>query len=266
MRAVPGKFYKALHFIGEFIVDMTKKQLFLFCFLYLLMAGVIVLLSLPYFTRLPSAEEVFRENLRSIVELRASAAAVGESYGTAEFLHEDGTLVTNAHVVTYTKFGKSYPCEEIFVRFIEETGYRSAELVKYDEQQDLAVLKLAEADNAVFKPIPFGNSENLRSGAKVYAAGNASNYGVGIFEGIVSIPRLNIQADGHNRRVIQCDLTVAAGNSGGALLNERGELIGITSFRTRDPAGNIIYGIAYSIPVEQVLEYAFGSIHQEEPL
>ena len=64
-----------------------------------------------------------------------------------------------------------------------------------------------------------------------------------------------VELDGLTRNVIQCDLTIAAGNSGGALLNDNGELIGITTFRTKDMSGNVIYGIVYCIPVNTVLGY-----------
>ena len=51
------------------------------------------------------------------------------------------------------------------------------------------------------------------------------------------------------------DLTIAQGNSGGALLNEKGKLIGITTFRTKDNSGNVIYGIVYCISINIVLDY-----------
>ena len=105
------------------------------------------------------------------------------------------------------------------------------------------------------KPVKTGNSESLKAGEEVYAVGNASNYGIGIFKGIVSIPLINVVLDGVTRSVIQSDLTIAAGNSGGALLNARGELVGITTFRTKDNSGNVIYGIVYSIPINIVLEF-----------
>ena len=66
---------------------------------------------------------------------------------------------------------------------------------------------------------------------------------------------MNIDYEDNIRNVIQCDLVINEGNSGGALLNERGELIGITTFRLKDSADEIIYGIAFSIPVNLVLSY-----------
>ena len=117
------------------------------------------------------------------------------------------------------------------------------------------ILQLDEITNATFKPIRTGDSNKLKAGEGVYAVGNASNYGIGIFKGIVSVPLVKIELDGLTRSVIQCDLTIAAGNSGGALLDENGSLIGITTFRTKDTSGNVIYGIVYCIPINMVLEF-----------
>ena len=164
-------------------------------------------------------------------------------------------MVTNAHVVTYTRLGAVNTFEEYSFRFSYEDEYRAAELIKYDSDKDIALLKISDTTGLALTSIKTADSEAVLAGDKVYAVGNAANYGIGIFEGIVSIPLLNIEADGLTRAVIQCDLTIAAGNSGGALLNDRGELIGLTTFRTRDNSGNVIYGIVYSIPINTVLEY-----------
>ncbi len=61
-----------------------------------------------------------------------------------------------------------------------------------------------------------GNSSKLKAGNIVYAVGNASNYGISIFQGNISNPLMNIVANGATREVIQADLTVSTGNSGGA--------------------------------------------------
>lgn len=202
-----------------------------------------------------SANEIYQVCIENVVEIRASSEEVGESFGTAEIISDDGTMVTNAHVVTYTRLGAVNTFKEYSFRFSYEDEYRAAELIKYDSDKDIAVLKISDTTGLVLTPIKTADSEAVSAGDKVYAVGNAANYGIGIFEGIVSIPLLNIEADGVTRAVIQCDLTIAAGNSGGALLNDRGELIGLTTFRTRDNSGNVIYGIVYSIPINTVLEY-----------
>ena len=203
---------------------------------------------------LPKPKEVYKDNLRSVVELKATAENVGESFGTAEFIDKNGTLVTNAHVVTYSRLGMVNTFDEYAIRFADEGEYRAVTLVKYDTDLDIAVLQLNDL-SCSFAPVHIGKSSVLQSGDMVYAIGNMVNYGLSISQGIVGIPLLNIEHSGIVRQVIQCDLTIAEGNSGGALLDERGKMVGITTFRTKDNSGNVVYGVAYCIPMDMVIEY-----------
>ena len=203
---------------------------------------------------LPTAIEIYNQAIYSVVEVKAESENVGESFGTGEIIFGDGKIVTNAHVVTYTRLGTTSEFENYFIRFAFEDEYREVKLLKYDTELDLALLQLEENDG-IAKPIKTSDSSKLKAGDNVYTVGNASNYGIGIFQGIVSVPLVNIELDGLERSVIQCDLTIAAGNSGGALLDKNGALIGITTFRTKDISGNVIYGIVYCIPVNTVLEF-----------
>lgn len=203
----------------------------------------------------PASEDIFNSSLHSVVEIKATTEEVGESFGTAIFIDKDGTLVTNAHVVTYKDLGEVYEFENISIRFAFEENYRSVSLVKFDTKLDIAVLKLNDI-NCNFKPIKFGDSSKIKTGNKVYAVGNLSNVGISLTEGIISNPSINVEYDGIKRNVIQCDLTIADGNSGGALFDKNGKLIGITTFRLKNPTtGDIIYGISYCVPTNVVLEY-----------
>ena len=188
------------------------------------------------------------------LELKASSDNVGESFGTAEFIDKEGTLITNAHVVTYTRLGTAHQFDEYSIRFADEESYHPVELIKYDIELDIAVLQLMETACS-FNVVKLGKSSELKSGDKIYATGNTVNYGLSISQGIVGIPLLNIEYSGTIRSVIKCDLTIAAGNSGGALLDDRGRLVGITTFRTKDSSGDIVYGIDYCIPIDLVLEF-----------
>ena len=199
-------------------------------------------------------EQVFNNSIYSIVEIKAVTEDVGESFGTAEFISSNGTIVTNAHVITYKKMGAYYAFENISIRFSFEESYRSVSLIKYDNDLDLAVLKLDDL-NCNFKAIHVGNSSKIKNGNQVYAIGNLNNGGLSITKGIISNSDIQVLYDGLTRKVIQCDLIIADGNSGGALLDKNGNLIGITTFRLKDNSGNVIYGISYCIPVNVVLEY-----------
>lgn len=201
-----------------------------------------------------SQEKLFTESIRSVVEVKATTENVGESFGSAVFVSKDGTLVTNAHVVTYKKLGETNVFENISIRFAFENDYRIVTLEKYDNNLDIAVLKLID-NNCSFKAVKFANSNSCQSGNVVYAVGNLNNIGISLTKGIVSNPSINVEYDSKTRNVIQCDITIAEGNSGGALFDSKGKLLGITTFRLKDSSKNVIYGIAYCVPANAVLEY-----------
>ena len=237
---------------------MEKKKLFLFwiaILVSLILSCFTLLIQFVPLKKAITANDVYNQCLYNVVEVKAESENVGESFGTGEIISSDGKIVTNAHVVTYNRLGTSNEFEKYFIRFTFEDEYREVTLEKYNTEIDIAVLKIIDLSNVALDPIKTGNSDHIKSGDKVYAVGNASNYGIGIFEGIVSVPLVNIELEELTRSVIQCDLTIAAGNSGGALINEHGALIGITTFITKDTSGNVIYGIVYCIPINTVLEY-----------
>lgn len=198
-------------------------------------------------------KKLYDKSLQSVVEVKAYTKDVGESFGSAVLMKSDGTLVTNAHVVTYSKLGETKPFDEISIRFANSDDYLSVSLLKYDITKDLAVLKMKDKTKGT--PIKQGDIKKVKSGDEVFAIGNLSNYGIGITKGHVSVPKINIIVDGNKKEVIQCDITIVSGSSGGALVNRNGKLIGITTFRTKDNLGNVIHGIGYVIPINRVLEY-----------
>lgn len=200
-------------------------------------------------------EQIYSDSLLSVVELKAESAGVGESFGSAVFVKKDGTLVTNAHVVTFAEDGKTKSFENISIRFAFENDYRAVTLVKYDGDLDIAVLKL-NSTNCKFKAIKISDSSKIKTGNNVYAVGNLNNVGISITKGLISNKSLNVEYSGKTRNVIQCDLVIAEGNSGGALINQKGELLGLTTFRLKDSeGGNVIYGICYCVPANAVVEY-----------
>ncbi len=229
------------------------KSNFIFIILGILI-GMLITLACFMCGRPATANQVFHRSIQSVVELRAAIGHESENFGTGVIVDNEGHVVTNAHVVTRSALNDVHLYEEYSIRFANEKEYHKVELLKYDIEKDLAVLKVAEDDLSV-KRITFGNSEKIQVGDKVYALGNGSNYGISFTQGFVSIPKLTIENNNICHEVIQCDITICPGNSGGALLDEKGRLIGITTFRTKDSSGNVIQGLSYSIPINRVLEF-----------
>lgn len=204
-----------------------------------------------FFCRNKEKSQIYKDALLSIVEVKAVTESVGESFGTAEFVG-DGKLITNAHVVTYKKLGETFAFDNIYIRFASETDYHAVEIVKYDTDKDLAVLKSTDVSHDTLE---IDRECDYKTGDEVYAIGNLNNIGISFTEGVISNKKINVEHNAYTREVIQCDLTIAEGNSGGALLNKQGQLIGITTFRLRDTSNNVIYGISYCIPANVVWEY-----------
>ena len=232
--------------------SLILMSLFISCTLVIVLITAII--AITYNSR-TYIKRIYDKSLQSVVEVKAYTKDVGESFGSAVLMKSDGTLVTNSHVVTYSKLGETKAFDEISIRFANSDKYISVTLVKYDVLKDLAVLKIKDKSLKKLKSMKTGDIKKVKSGDEVFAIGNLSNYGVGITKGHVSVPKINIVVDGNKKEAIQCDITIVSGSSGGALVNRNGKLIGITTFRTKDNLGNVIHGIGYVIPINRVLEY-----------
>lgn len=233
---------------------MKKTNVFYFSLVMVMLASTIFSFVLFLLPRKTNKVNLIEKTSLSVVEIKAVSENVGESFGTAVFVCDDGTLVTNAHVVTFKRLGEVHTFDEISIRFSFESEYRLVTLEKFDNDKDLAILKLNDT-NCNFKAIDIGDSSKVSAGDEVFAVGNLNNVGISLTKGIVSNSKINVEYNNIIREVIQCDLTIADGNSGGALVDSNGKLLGITTFRLKDNSGNVIYGIAYCIPSSVVLEY-----------
>ena len=155
--------------------------------------------------------------------------------GSGVIVRADGYILTNHHVVENA--------EEIKVDLTNRQTY-SAKLVGSDPPSDLAVLKV-EAGNLPM--LPLGNSEQVRIGDVVLAIGNPLGLGETVTAGIISAKgRATGSSDGSFQDFLQTDAPINQGNSGGALVNTRAELIGINSQILSPTGGNI--GIGFAIP------------------
>jgi Do/DeqQ family serine protease len=161
--------------------------------------------------------------------------------GSGVVIREDGYIVTNNHVIT--------GADKIEVVFQNNQSY-SATVIGVDPSTDLALLKI-EAKG--LKAIKIGDSDALRLGEWVLAVGNPYNLNSTVTAGIVSAKARNINILQNTNGTppleafIQTDAAVNPGNSGGALVNARGELIGINS-AIKSPTGSYS-GYSFAIPV-----------------
>ena len=234
---------------------MEKKYDWRYFFvLLLLLAAICFQASTFLFDKKINTDEIVKLSVVEVKAVTFDEYDTYESFGSAVFVKDDGTLVTNAHVVTFTLSQETVAFDNIYIRFSTENDYRKVSLEKYDLEKDLAVLKLSDKD-CKFKAIKIGDSSKIKINDKVYAFGNLNKVGISLTKGVISNPKINVEYNEQIREVIQSDLVIAEGNSGGALVDENGNLIGITTFRLKDASNVTIYGICYSVPVNIVVEY-----------
>jgi Do/DeqQ family serine protease len=173
---------------------------------------------------------------------RQSEPRLVPGYGSGVILTSDGYIVTNNHVIDGS--------QEVVVTLNDRREF-DAEIIGTDPSTDLAVIKIKE-NNLPF--MRFGDSDQLRLGEWVLAVGNPYNLTSTVTAGIVSAKARNIGIlDGAQLAIesfIQTDAAVNPGNSGGALVNTRGELVGINSaIASRTGA---FTGYSFAIPVSLV--------------
>ncbi len=155
--------------------------------------------------------------------------------GSGVVVSPDGYILTNHHVID--------GAEDITVELSDRKTV-SAKLIGSDPPSDLAVLKVEMSSMPV---VPMGNSDQVRVGDVVLAIGNPLGIGQTVTSGIISAKgRSTGLSDGSFEDFLQTDAAINRGNSGGALVNTNGELIGINSQILSPSGGNI--GIGFAIP------------------
>ena len=158
-----------------------------------------------------------------------------QGVGSGVIVNADGYILTNHHVVD--------GATDIKVEMTDNRTF-SAKLVGSDQPSDLAVLKI---DATNLPTVTVGDSDRVRVGDVVLALGNPLGIGQTVTSGIVSAKgRATGLSDGSFEDFIQTDASINRGNSGGALVNTNGELIGINSQILSPSGGNI--GIGFAIP------------------
>ena len=199
-----------------------------------------------------SPADLYEENVNSTVGITISAKTTSrygygytyEASGSGFIISDDGYVLTNCHVIS------GY--DKVTVATYDQETY-DATVIGYDESSDIAVLKI-DAEN--LKPVTLGDSSKLRVGDTVYAIGNPlGELTFSLTRGIVSALSRNISTEsGSSMGLIQTDCAINSGNSGGALFNASGEVIGITNakFSSSGSMEAEIDNIGFAIPINSV--------------
>ena len=172
-------------------------------------------------------------------------------------------ILTNNHVVE----GSS----ELIVQFINEKSV-DATIVGTSERKDLAVISipLSDLDDDTIDSIKIatiGSSDELKVGNGIIAIGNALGYGQSVTTGVVSALNREVSIDDYTYEMIQIDAAINGGNSGGALLNSKGEVVGINSAKYSSSgtySSASIEGMGFAIPISDVEDLIVDLMNGEE--
>jgi S1-C subfamily serine protease len=197
-----------------------------------------------------TVQDIYRQEGQGVAFIQAEgvsdSSVFGQEGGTATgsgfVVDEDGTILTNAHVVE--------GAEQVSVSFEENGESIDAEVLGVDPDTDLAALKIDPDEVENLTVLPLGDSSNLEVGDPVVAIGNPFGLQRTVTTGIVSALQRQIDApSGFSiSNVIQTDASINPGNSGGPLLDAQGRVIGINSqIATGGGQGSV--GIGFAVPV-----------------
>lgn len=203
-------------------------------------------------TQVLTSNQIYDQVLPSVVCVTADQGNGSASVGSGVVLTQSGYIVTNFHII---QGGVS-----LNISMLSSTANYDAKLVGYDEELDLAVLKI-EAQGLV--PARLGSSDQLSVGDSVYAIGNPMGYLHGTMtEGIISSPTRTIPVDGKDMNLLQTSAALNSGNSGGALTNAYGQVVGITSAKiTGVENDTVIEGLGLVIPINDTIPFLNQMIH-----
>ncbi|UQY80979.1 DegQ family serine endoprotease [Candidatus Hepatincola sp. Av] len=197
-----------------------------------------------------ASQDPLQQSIDSVVSVYALSQ--GSKAEIEEFLHSNSTeadkgsgiivaksglVITNRHVIAYKKAIKM---------ILHDGRIFTAKIVAEDASIDLALLQLEAPDNkpVSFTPITMGATSSLKIGDEVFAIGNPFGIGISVSSGIISaLPTNNEFANIGN--LIQTDAAINPGSSGGALIDSKGQLIGMNTGKF----GDTFVGIGFAIPV-----------------
>lgn len=168
-------------------------------------------------------------------------ATTGQTSGSGVVVSQDGYIVTNYHVIEGA----------MSVQVVLNSGVEyDAKVVGYDQKSDIAVLKIEEKDLTF---VTFGDSSAVMVGDRAVAIGNPLGTELmgTVTQGIISAVNRTVTVEDKTMTLIQTDAAINSGNSGGALLNAYGELIGINTVKM---AATGVEGLGFAIPSNQVKE------------
>ena len=198
-----------------------------------------------------SATEVYNKVAPAAVVVSTKSVTQGyfmhtqevEGIGSGFIINEEGYILTNYHVIQ--------GAQEISVTLSNDVT-TTAQVVNYDENQDVAMIKITDESVEIPATVELGDSDALQPGEEVIAIGTplSTELSSTVTKGIISATSRSVAVEsGVTMNLIQTDAAINAGNSGGPLVNTKGEVVGINSSKI---SGEAVEGIGFSIPINDI--------------
>lgn len=184
----------------------------------------------------------------------ATQSSTSKATGSGVIISKDGYILTNNHIIdtsstTTSKYYTVSDANKVLVYLYEEDNPVEAKIIGSDSVTDLAILKIDRND---LTPVEIGDSDSVQVGEFAMAIGNPLDMRNTVTSGIISGVNREIEDDnGTMYTLIQTDAAINAGNSGGALVNAEGKLIGINTLKM---SGTGIEGMGFAIPINSTLD------------
>ena len=213
-------------------------------------------------SKLMTPAEVYAANVNSTVGITTSITSTNfwgqtttaAASGSGFIITPDGYILTNHHVIEGSK--------ATTVSTYDGKSYKAA-IIGYDERQDLAILKI---DATGLSPVILGDSDNMNVGDSVIAIGNPlGELSFSLTSGAVSALSRDItMSSGVTMNLLQTDCAINSGNSGGALFNLYGEVVGITNakYSTTASSSASIDNIGFAIPINSIKSIVRSAIEK----
>ena len=202
-------------------------------------------------------------NVNSLINMfgNRNTQSTATASGSGIIISDDGYILTNNHIVSSSSESDFYEVSsatKVTVKLFNDEIEYEAKIIGTDEQTDLAVIKIDKND---LPKAEFADSDNIKVGEFAMAVGNPLGMESSITCGVVSaVNRKITDSDGNTYTLIQTDAAINSGNSGGALVNSKGQVIGINTLKLQ---GTGIEGMGFAIPINstedvtsQLIEYS----------
>ena len=193
-------------------------------------------------------------NVNSLISMfgRQTQNSTATASGSGIIISEDGYILTNNHIVSSSSSESYYEVSEAtkvtVTLFNDKTEYE-AKIIGKDEQTDLAVIKIEKTG---LSKAEFADSDSVKVGEFAMAVGNPLGMQSSITCGVISaVNREVTDSDGKKFTLIQTDAAINSGNSGGALVNSEGKVIGINTLKL---SGTGIEGMGFAIPINSTTD------------